>query len=231
MPETALIPLCLLVLFAPACEALRVSGTTAEGTAFAGSLVSTASGELLLETGKGSNATQWGTPLESVGTISLLESFEKPLETLEALEAFGSLLPLWDEGTRIRLVEAVAKVVASGHWHAGYRWSSRLLELRLAPESRFRMALGRCWCLLEMGLVQAAIDAAKELIPLVDPMTAPDRFCWLMARLAIETGDRESATKWIRLPCLQIPSAEVSLTAELEPLLEGIESRTKPLRK
>ena len=71
-----------------------------------------------------------------------------------------------------------------------------------------------------MGLLKAAGKEASELATQFDPMEAPLRFCWLMARLALEEDNRETAMQWISLPSLQIPSRSESLPPEFKVLTE-----------
>lgn len=193
---------------------------------FAGVPVSTANRELLIEGGTGATTSLWGTPIENIATITLTGTEGDRLKTLQALEGFGPLLPLWDIPTRDHLMEGIGELIKAGQWQAAYNWSSRLAKSEVRPESRDRLALYRAWSLLEMGLLETAVEAAQALVQGIDPMEANVRLCWLMARMAIAEGEWESAKKWINLPSLQIPCRSEPLSDELASLKELIQPET-----
>ncbi|MEX0324723.1 MAG: hypothetical protein AB3N33_01410 [Puniceicoccaceae bacterium] len=218
MPEKLFTGAILFLSIAPLAEALRISGTTTEGLPFAGSLISAADGELLIEKGRGATTTLLGIPLDSVANITMGQSVKDPLA---AVEAFAPLLALWDERTRHLLVKATGELVESGNWTSGYHWTSRLLQLEWVPETEVSLGIYQAWCLFELGLIAACREALLGVEDRIDPMKASTRYCWLKANLAIRNGHREEAKKWICLPALQIPSQQNALTDGMACLLDN----------
>lgn len=209
-----------ILLALPAEASFRVSGRTTAGMPFSGAPVLATKHELLLENGTVSGPGLWGIPLESIATISLMKPMSGRLMTMQSLEGFAALIPLWDSPTRDYLVQGVGELAESGQWQAAYDWSSRLLENENMGEIKNRLSLYRSWALFEMGLVEAANEAAAPLAESLDPMEMDERSCWLMAHLAIEKGEWDQAVKWSHLPSLQIPSRSGPLSAELASLIQ-----------
>ncbi|MEX0330844.1 MAG: hypothetical protein AB3N64_05415 [Puniceicoccaceae bacterium] len=214
--EKLIVAATLFLAITVAAEALQISGVTKEGMSFAGNLISTAETELLLERERGAATTQLGIPLDSIASISLVESAQDPLL---AMEAFPHLLDFLDEASRKRLLKAVVESVELGDWSSGYHWTSQLLQLEWTRETEMLLGIYRAWCLFEMGLFGASHEATLKIAEEIDPMEASARFCWLMAHLAVKAGEVAEARKWISLPTLQIPSRTNALAIELQSLL------------